>query len=354
MINLRQLLFYTSLFLITYFIYVYPFSILNKFLFQRNIFEVSSFFLTFFFYLIILFYFKSQNTVFILKLFVYEGMGIGFISFWIVNLGLIINNFNFLNSFELGIFCISLIITITILSLINGRLIKLKSIKIISSKVKNDTKVIFLSDMHLGTNSKNYLEKIYLKINNLKFDFLLIGGDLIDSSTFDLQSLCILQNLGKPVFFISGNHEYYIKDYKKKLKKLNKFDLQFLDNSNHKIENINIIGISDNQKLDSQKKIAENLVQDNFFNLIVVHKPTLWENFHERVDLMLSGHTHNGQIFPFNFFVKLQFKYIYGLYKKLNSKLYVSSGCGCWGPKMRLGSNNEIVKFLISNKQDSI
>ena len=52
---------------------------------------------------------------------------------------------------------------------------------------------------------------------------------------------------------------------------------------------------------------------------------------------MLSGHTHNGQIFPFSFFVRLRFKNIYGLYEKLTSKLYVSSGSGCWGPKMRLG-----------------
>ena len=51
----------------------------------------------------------------------------------------------------------------------------------------------------------------------------------------------------------------------------------------------------------------------------------------EKKGLMLSGHTHNGQIFPFNSFVRLWFKNIYGLYEKLNSKLYISSGSGCWG-----------------------
>ena len=58
---------------------------------------------------------------------------------------------------------------------------------------------------------------------------------------------------------------------------------------------------------------------------------------------MLSGHTHNGQIFPFNILVKLKFKFIYGLYNKGNSSLYVSSGVACWGPKIRLGSKNEVV-----------
>ena len=63
---------------------------------------------------------------------------------------------------------------------------------------------------------------------------------------------------------------------------------------------------------------------------------------------MLSGHTHNGQIFPFNFLVKLKFKFIYGIYKYKNSKLYVSSGSGCWGPKLRIGSSNEIVNIQLT------
>mgnify|MGYP003301593977 CR=1 FL=1 len=69
-----------------------------------------------------------------------------------------------------------------------------------------------------------------------------------------------------------------------------------------------------------------------------------------KIDLTLSGHTHNGQIVPFNFLVKLRFKNIYGLYEKFQSKLYVSCGVGCWGPRMRLGSTNEIVLLSISNQ----
>ena len=68
-------------------------------------------------------------------------------------------------------------------------------------------------------------------------------------------------------------------------------------------------------------------------------------------DLMLSGHTRNGQIFPFNLLVRLQFKTVYGIYKRLNSILYVSSGSGTWGSRMRLGTKNEISKILISPKE---
>jgi len=275
-------------------------------------------------------------------------MGIGFISFWIVNIVLLIDNFIYPTSpLVLGVICFFLIFIITVYSLINGRLINLKSIKILSSKVDEQIRLVFISDTHMGSNSKKHLEKILLKIKDLEFDFLLIGGDFIDSSSFDLDDLDILKNIKKPIFFVSGNHEYYIKDYEKKLNRLHNYDISFLDNESFKFKKINLIGISDNLTLENQKKIANNLIQENLFNLILVHKPNLWDHVFQKTDLMLSGHTHNGQIFPFNFFVKLQYKNIYGLYEKLKSKLYVSSGSGCWGPKMRLGTKNEIVDILI-------
>jgi len=229
-------------------------------------------------------------------------------------------------------------------------MIDLKSIKILSSKVDEQIRIIFISDTHLGSNSKKHLEKILLKIKELEFDFLLIGGDFIDSSSFDLADLDILRNINKPILFISGNHEYYIKDYENKLKGLSNYDISFLDNESFKFKKLNFIGISDNLTLETQKNIACKLIQEDFFNLILVHKPTLWNHVYKNTDLMLSGHTHNGQIFPFNFFVRLQFKNIYGLYEKLSSKLYVSSGSGCWGPNMRLGTKNEIVDILISKE----
>ena len=83
----------------------------------------------------------------------------------------------------------------------------------------------------------------------------------------------------------------------------------------------------------------------------MVHKSSIWHKIFDNTDLMLAGHTHNGQIFPFNLFVKIKFKYSFGLYRNKNSYLYVSSGSGCWGPRMRLGTSNEIVYIeLIPNR----
>ena len=98
----------------------------------------------------------------------------------------------------------------------------------------------------------------------------------------------------------------------------------------------------------SKIKYVTKLKKDNLFNLVVSHKPDIWDSVHDKAELMLSGHTHNGQIFPFNLIVKLKFKYIYGLYQNKKSRLYVSSGSGCWGPKLRIGSSNEIININLT------
>ena len=277
-------------------------------------------------------------------------MGIGFLGFWIVNVGIFVNFFSPVEDKFLGILCLIIIILMSVYSLINARLITVKNIRIFSNKIKNEITLLFISDVHLGTNSEKYLKKIISIASKIKFDSLLIGGDLIDSSSFNISNLDKLKDIKKPILFVSGNHEYYVDNHIQKLQCLKKYKIFFLDNLAYQFKNLNIIGVSDNQKTEAQKIITNKLIKKKIFNLVLVHKPLLWDLTFENIDLMLSGHTHNGQIFPFNFFVKLQFKKIYGLYKQKNSNLYVSSGIGCWGPKMRLGSKNEIVKILISKK----
>ena len=127
-------------------------------------------------------------------------------------------------------------------------------------------------------------------------------------------------------------------------------NINFLNNKSYLHNEINIIGISDNQSINEQKFIVHKSIKNNLFNLVLIHKPSLWEKVNEKTDLMLCGHTHNGQIFPFNFFVRLQFKEKYGLYSSNKSNLYVTSGAACWGPRMRLGTNNEIIYINLFNK----
>ena len=100
---------------------------------------------------------------------------------------------------------------------------------------------------------------------------------------------------------------------------------------------------------DNKINIFEQLYDSDYFNLLLVHQPSIWNSLKEKANLTLSGHTHNGQIFPFNLIVKIQFPQIYGVYNHLKNYLYVSSGAATWGPKIRIGSKNEILNIELSN-----
>ena len=340
--------FYLFVFVISYFIYIYPFEILNEFIFNEVPNRRSSFLYSLFISVLIIFYFRSKNTFFLLRLFIYEGMGIGFISFVVINTALIISYFINLDQYMLGIYSVFSIVIITLFGFYYGHQIFVKKIKIKSNKIKEKYRFIFISDIHLGTNTINHMNKILDIISSLDYDFILIGGDLLDSSSFNLNKLSSLNQITKPIFFVTGNHEYYLKNHLEKLNKLKEFNIIILDNKNININNINLVGLADNQTKNDQYNKYLELKIDTKFNLLLVHKPSIWEQSRDKVDLMLSGHCHNSQIIFFKLFVRLQFKYIYGLHKFKNSKLYISSGAGCWGPRLRVGTKNEIIHIEIN------
>ncbi|MHC4114526.1 MAG: metallophosphoesterase, partial [Planctomycetota bacterium] len=108
---------------------------------------------------------------------------------------------------------------------------------------------------------------------------------------------------------------------------------------------IQIIGINDSSGKNHLAGELQRLkMNTTAFKILMYHRPQGLEvasNF--GINLMLSGHTHNGQIFPFNFVIRLLYKRTKGYFQYENCHLYVSSGTGTWGPQMRLGSKSEIV-----------
>ena len=345
--NIYRVLFNIVLLLITYLFYIFPFETLNKLLLNQTQTFQYSLINTLIFYILILYYLRSHSTFTPLKIFVYEGLGVGFISFMIISVCLVFNYILEISTLFLGISSLILIILIYLYGSYNARTINIKEIDIKSLRINKNYQILFISDVHLGTNNKKHLIKIIKNIKKLNFDFLLIGGDLIDSSSFNFKDLNILKDINKPIYFVCGNHEYYLKDNQNKISQLSSFNIKHLKNSRIEIDGINIIGIDDNQTESSKINFANKLHDNNLFNLFICHKPDIWQKLNCKNYLMLSGHTHNGQIFPFNLIVKLKFKYIYGLYNKNNTNLYVSSGVACWGPKVRLGSKNEIVHLKL-------
>jgi predicted MPP superfamily phosphohydrolase len=345
---MRNFIFFAVISVLSFLIYVYPLKVLAHLLFEAKIIEPADIIPTAIIALTVFVYFRTHATLPLLSGSLYYGMGIGFIGFFVFNIGLLASLALPEVAFETGLICLAAFVFACVKSIMNGQHIHLKNIHFTSSKVNQHYNLVFFSDVHLGSNSKQHLEKICKKIDKLDYDHLLIGGDLYDSSAFEAEDLNPLKFIQKPILFVTGNHEYYVKDYKDKIAALANYNIRILDNESVQFGGLNIIGISDNQAPKLQSKIAQSLVSQDSFNVLMVHRPSIWDSAPARTDLMLSGHTHNGQIFPFKLLVRLHFKNVYGIYKRLNSSLYVSSGSGTWGPRMRLGTQNEIVQISIS------
>ena len=233
---------------------------------------------------------------------------------------------------------------ISIYAVVNANLITTKTVNI---KTPGNIKIVQLSDIHLGSVSNRYLSRIVNKTNALKPDLVLITGDLVDSShRLDDKAQKLLNQLEGKVYFSTGNHERYagLENVKQEL---DKTKIRILDNESVRYKDIQVIGINDSSEEGYLKKQLANIkVDKNAFTVLMHHKPTgLSTASKANIDLMLSGHTHNGQIVPFNYLVKIKFKKIKGLYQNGPCKLHVTTGTGTWGPKMRLGSKNEITVF---------
>jgi predicted MPP superfamily phosphohydrolase len=238
---------------------------------------------------------------------------------------------------------------LSVYSIINAQLLFVRKIK---APAPVDMKLVQLSDIHIGSVGVNFLSRVVEKTNQLKPDVVLITGDLMDPhGSFEREGFSVLNNIEAPVFFVTGNHERYA-DPDRVGRLLQGTKVKWLRNEAIDFNGVQIIGIDDS---DSKRQVAKRLegieVNHEKFNVLMYHRPNGFEAAAGAgVDLMLTGHTHNGQIFPFNFFVRLFFRHMKGLYEHNGCLLYVSPGTGTWGPRMRLGSRSEIV--LIELKKE--
>lgn len=224
--------------------------------------------------------------------------------------------------------------------------LQVKRIEIRSAKLSARRRVVQISDVHIGSRQGGFMARVVKRVNRLQADVVVITGDLLDSSAVEIDALRSLQDIIAPTFFSVGNHERYA-DLPKVITMLEALNVRPLRQQSHFEAGLQLHGIDD---ADSPQQVAKQLpgldIDTDKFNILLYHRPNGWEDaIAHGVDLMLSGHTHNGQIFPFNYIVKQQFARINGYYHKNGAHLYVNAGTGTWGPLMRLGSLNEISSF---------
>jgi hypothetical protein len=258
---------------------------------------------------------------------------------------------------------IGFVILVVIAGYINALKPRVKTLDLTIPKNVNPTKalnIVVASDIHLGTLiCKSRLERIVEKINSLNPDLVLLPGDVVDE---DLGPV-IRENLGETlrkikskygVIAVTGNHEY-IGGVEEACRYLTDHGITVLRDNSMKIDNgITIVGREDasiRQFAQKRRKSLEELMEnaDTSHPVILMdHQPFRLEEAEKNgVDLQLSGHTHHGQLWPFNFITKRVYELSWGYKKKGNTHFYVSSGVGTWGPPIRTGNRPEIVNIRL-------
>lgn len=222
----------------------------------------------------------------------------------------------------------------------------------------NNLKFAFVSDVHLGIGVNiNNLNNMVEKINNLKVDAVILGGDLVDENTpteyfSQLSASLINLNSVYGTFAIIGNHEFGAAKIDEIKKIYSDGNAKLLIDEGAYINDILLIGRNDDSSkargFEDRKPLNDILSVYNYANttplIIADHRPEDYDvSSSNGFDLQLSGHTHNGQFFPNVYLTHLQYKYSYGIHKVENMNLVVSSGYGTWGPPIRIGTDGEIV-----------
>ena len=281
------------------------------------------------------------NTVYTLAV---VWMGAVFIAFCIICVYRLAGVFFRIPAGYAGAFCAVMFFALSVLSVWNARSFKITQLKIPAAGGASEMRFVHISDLHIGSiRGRAYLEKVVAAVNKLAPDLICVTGDLIDI-THDKNILEPLSKLSAPAFYVTGNHEYYA-GISEVMNLLKKTPLKILDNETARFNDIDIIGLSDLANSSRAEAVLKTFVfKKTGFSVMLAHRPVFLEEAAKAgIDLVLSGHTHNGQIFPFTYLVKCFFSKISGLYGQNRTRMYVSQGTSTWGPPMRLFTSSEIV-----------
>ncbi|AFQ42712.1 metallophosphoesterase [Desulfosporosinus meridiei] len=224
--------------------------------------------------------------------------------------------------------------------------------------------VVMVSDIHLGTIIQNdHLTKLVDKVNELKPDLILMAGDVFDEDIESKNKQQVADNFRRlsstyGSFAVLGNHEYIGGNANEAIKYLNEAGVKVLRDSSEEVGgSFALVGRDDlsgsrfnGTKRESLATLMEG-INPSLPIIVMDHQPShLEEPVEQKVDLQVSGHTHNGQLFPIQFITQKVFEQDWGYLRKGDFQLIVSSGYGTWGPPIRIGNTPEIVDITITFK----
>ncbi len=226
--------------------------------------------------------------------------------------------------------------------------------------------IVQITDLHVGlTLGRAWLEQVVARVNALRPDLIAITGDVMDGSVErlrdDVAPLGALR-ASDGVYCVTGNHEYY-SGVTRWIPELEALGIRVLRNTRVTlsrggghldlagVDDFNAKGMAPGHGPDMAMALADRPPDREV--VLLAHQPrAVYEAATRDVGLVLSGHTHGGQIWPWHHFVGLQQPYRAGLHRHgPRTQVYVSEGTGYWGPPMRLGTTGEITRIVLHKER---
>lgn len=250
-----------------------------------------------------------------------------------------------------------MVLGVVIYSLINASKIQIKNIEV---KINNlptawqNKKIVEISDLHLGPwYDKNFVYKIVDLINQQEPQAVFIVGDYFDGmklKSADFAEPLKVINAYNGVYAVIGNHDYMFGADETE-KQLTNNNVQVLRDDIISVQGLEIIGAEYRGPEASNERtylpvLAKHQASPS---IMLAHEPVLIDEVRDaKIDLLLCGHTHKGQLWPFTYLPMYFFqRFTYGLQQAGDLQIYTSSGVGTWGPPMRVGSKSEIVVITL-------
>jgi predicted MPP superfamily phosphohydrolase len=266
---------------------------------------------------------------------------------------------------------VCLCVLVTIYGVFHAHSIKTANYNLTLNGNGDDIRVVLISDLHIGsTVNKSWVGRVVKKANAAQGDIVFIAGDIFDGNldiVKDMQGVIsnlMAFNAPLGVYAVLGNHDVDRQGFsggrtERIAQILKTADVKLLQDEAYEIrEGLFLAGRKDARPIgmNVQRKTAQEMLSGIDGALIVLdHQPTQFPQLQEAgADLVFSGHTHNGQLFPANLLTKIIYKKAgsvsYGYWQGNTMQGVVTSGAGVWGPPLRVGTNSEIavinIKFM--------
>ena len=294
-------------------------------------------------------------------IFIFGGIAISLFLFLLFSVAItdILNLIFKLSPQTRGILSVSLASLLAVYGIWNAYTIKVKEVTIPVRGLTQEIRAVHITDVHLGNfRGKRETDKIVHKIKKLNPNVVFNTGDMFDSKAHFGEGKDVLSSfrtLDIPHYFVYGNHDEHV-GVSEVIKQMKDAKATVLLNETTHFGELQIVGLNnmlpDRNTFDPHATAESETIEDvlgqmelkgNYPTVVLHHRPDGVKYMQKKgANLLLAGHTHAGQIFPFTYIAKLMFGYNSGLYKYETMDIHVSEGSGTIFAPVRLGTSSEV------------